>query len=273
MSDGLRSGKSSWNDVFLTRSLNYRRFNIVFLAVPASIGIVDVFFYYRLRRNDFQCSNDFLADFGHDFTASGADQLCALRTMLNSLRWNIIRDMIQSIFALFVALVLRNDGCLFFFSGLIYLGFIKQKAELLHDRIIRLLRRCAKSRMACKTQRLQTQIYLIFQMRNTLVLRGQSSVLLFVFRTQNRNHFRVSFPRIIRLIHTLKKRRGHKKAIIAVARMLLTVIYNMLKKNEPYNPELYRKGSRPPAHHEVSVEEAVYILQRQGYVVTAPPTA
>ena len=44
--------------------------------------------------------------------------------------------MIQSIFVLLVALVLRNDGCLFFFSGLIYLGFIKQKAELLHDRII-----------------------------------------------------------------------------------------------------------------------------------------
>ena len=55
--------------------------------------------------------------------------------------------------------------------------------------------------------------------------------------------------------------------------MLLTVIYNMLKKNEPYNPELYRKGDRPPAHREVSVEEAVYILQRQGYLVTAPPTA
>ena len=32
----------------------------------------------------------------------------------------------------------------------------------------------------------------------------------------------------------LKKRRGHKKAIIAIARILLTAIYNMLKKNEPY---------------------------------------
>jgi transposase len=69
---------------------------------------------------------------------------------------------------------------------------------------------------------------------------------------------------------TLKKRRGHKKAIIAIARMLLTVIYNILKKNEPYNPELYRKGDRPPTHREVSVDEAVFILQRQGYLVQAP---
>ena len=70
-----------------------------------------------------------------------------------------------------------------------------------------------------------------------------------------------------------QKRRGHKKAIIAIARMLLTAIYNMLKKNEPYNPELYRKANLSPSHREVSVKEAVFILQRQGYLVTAPPTA
>lgn len=70
----------------------------------------------------------------------------------------------------------------------------------------------------------------------------------------------------------LKKRRGHKKAIIAISRMLLTAIYNILKKNEPYNPDLYRQYDRPPAHREVSVDEAVYILQRQGYLVSAPAT-
>ena len=84
---------------------------------------------------------------------------------------------------------------------------------------------------------------------------------------------RKKHPEIFNRYNNLKKRRGHKKAIIAIARMLLTAIYNMLKKNEPYNPELYRKADRPPIHREVSVEEAVYILQRQGYLVTAPPTA
>ncbi len=70
----------------------------------------------------------------------------------------------------------------------------------------------------------------------------------------------------------LKKRRGHKKAIIAISRMLLTAIYNILKKNEPYNPTLYRQSDRPPVHREVSVDEAVYILQRQGYLISAPVT-
>ena len=82
-----------------------------------------------------------------------------------------------------------------------------------------------------------------------------------------------SNPEIRRRYLNLKKRRGHKKAIIAIARMLLTAIYNILNKNEPYNAELYSKSDLPPTHREVSIEEAVFILQRQGYLVTAPDPA
>lgn len=64
---------------------------------------------------------------------------------------------------------------------------------------------------------------------------------------------------------------GHKKAVIAIARMLLTAIYNMLRINESYNAELYRQSDQPPTHREVSVAEAIFILQRQGYLVTVPP--
>jgi transposase len=78
-------------------------------------------------------------------------------------------------------------------------------------------------------------------------------------------------PEIRNRYLALKKRRGHKKSIIAIARMLLTVIYNILKKNEPYNPEFYRNSDLPPTHREVSVAEAVFILQRQGYIVSAAP--
>lgn len=75
-------------------------------------------------------------------------------------------------------------------------------------------------------------------------------------------------PEIRNRYLSIKKRRGHKKAIIAIARMLLTAIYNILKKNEPYNAELYHKADVPPAHRSVTIEEAVFILQRQGYLIT-----
>lgn len=80
-------------------------------------------------------------------------------------------------------------------------------------------------------------------------------------------------PEIRNRYLTLRKRRGHKKAIIAIARMMLTAIYNILKKDEPYNPDLYKKSDVPPKHRDVTVEQAIFILQRQGYLVSAPVPA
>ena len=76
-------------------------------------------------------------------------------------------------------------------------------------------------------------------------------------------------PEIRNRYLALKKRRGHKKAIIAIARTLLTAIYNILKKNEPYNPNLYKKSDMPPQHRAVTFNEAIFILQRQGYIITS----
>lgn len=63
----------------------------------------------------------------------------------------------------------------------------------------------------------------------------------------------------------LKKRRGHKRAIIAIARMLLTAIYHILKKKEPYNAELYKKSDVLPVDREITVEQAILIAKAQGY--------
>jgi transposase len=68
----------------------------------------------------------------------------------------------------------------------------------------------------------------------------------------------------------LKKRRGHKKAIIAVCRMLLTAIYAILKKSEAYNPNLYRKEALPPQNRILTVEQAVAFIRRRGYMVVDP---
>ena len=46
-------------------------------------------------------------------------------------------------------------------------------------------------------------------------------------------------PEIYGKKQALQKRRGKKKAIVAIARRLLTAIYHILSKNEPYNPAAY----------------------------------
>ncbi len=65
----------------------------------------------------------------------------------------------------------------------------------------------------------------------------------------------------------IKKRRGHKRAIIAIARMLLTAIYMILKKKEPYNAELYKKSDILPVSREITVEQAIALAKSQGYLI------
>ena len=63
----------------------------------------------------------------------------------------------------------------------------------------------------------------------------------------------------------IKKRRGHKKAIIAIARMLLTALYHMLKNGENYNSDLYQKSDILPTTREITVEQAILMAQFQGF--------
>ena len=70
----------------------------------------------------------------------------------------------------------------------------------------------------------------------------------------------------------LKKRRGHKKAIITIARMLLTALYHMLKNGENYNPELYQKTDLPPVDREITIEQALMLIRNQGYKIKSATT-
>ena len=47
--------------------------------------------------------------------------------------------------------------------------------------------------------------------------------------------------------------------------MLLTAIYHILKKKEPYNPELYKKLDVLPVTREITVEQAVKLARSQGF--------
>ena len=69
----------------------------------------------------------------------------------------------------------------------------------------------------------------------------------------------------------LKKRRGHKKAIIAIARMMLVCIYHIVSEEKPFNPTDYMELMDP--HHyvdKVALNEANVFayLQQQGYDIS-----
>ena len=67
----------------------------------------------------------------------------------------------------------------------------------------------------------------------------------------------------------IKKRRGHKKAIIAIARKLLNCIYHMLDQNEPFNYDLYNIDSKPKQTYvsQITEEMAIRYLETLGYQI------
>ncbi|WP_434796464.1 IS110 family transposase [Terrisporobacter vanillatitrophus] len=66
---------------------------------------------------------------------------------------------------------------------------------------------------------------------------------------------------------SIKKRRGHKRAIIAISRMLLTCCYNMLLNNKEFNSSLYDSYLSDCVNQTKSIDRMIKYLQTQGFVV------
>ena len=83
-------------------------------------------------------------------------------------------------------------------------------------------------------------------------------------------YFKVKYDRI-------KKRRGHKRAIIAVARMLLTCLYHMFLKKEAFQPSDIHYEELPEQllqkRKEQYIQQAIKLLEKEGMTVVPPAVA
>lgn len=72
-------------------------------------------------------------------------------------------------------------------------------------------------------------------------------------------YYRIKYNRI-------KKRRGHKKAIIAIARMILVNIYHILITGEVYSPcDMEQIINPKPVKKVMTIQNAIEFLQSQGF--------
>jgi transposase len=72
--------------------------------------------------------------------------------------------------------------------------------------------------------------------------------------------------------HRIKTRRGHKKAIIAVCKMLLTAIWNILSKLEPYTPEGFLEHRPVNEAKTLTMSQALELFRKRGYTIIDDPT-
>ena len=82
-------------------------------------------------------------------------------------------------------------------------------------------------------------------------------------KSKKQPYFAVKYQKI-------KKRRGHKKAIIAIARMMLTCIYHLIQTGEAFNPSDYESSQKSTPRKVVLTDEnAIAFLAEQGYDVSS----
>jgi len=76
------------------------------------------------------------------------------------------------------------------------------------------------------------------------------------------------YPEVRSKFLQLKRRRGTKKARVAIARRLLTAIYQMLMKDEPYTPFTVPDAPAAPEVRTLTPKQAIALLRSKGYVIT-----
>jgi transposase len=79
---------------------------------------------------------------------------------------------------------------------------------------------------------------------------------------KDKNH-----PEIREKYLALKKRRGHGKALIAIAKRLITAVYYMLLRDELYNPNEGKDTA--PKRGKISLEKVTEYYRAKGYTIVA----
>ena len=65
----------------------------------------------------------------------------------------------------------------------------------------------------------------------------------------------------------IKARRGHKKAIIAICRMILTAIWHILSDLKSYTPEGFLAPQSVNESKVLTTSQALNLLKQRGYVI------
>jgi len=83
-------------------------------------------------------------------------------------------------------------------------------------------------------------------------------------KSNSESYYRIKYERI-------KKRRGHKKAIIAIARMMLVAIYHILLTGETFNPSDKEEIHNPKTskNKTLTIESALTFLKEQGLDISS----
>lgn len=80
------------------------------------------------------------------------------------------------------------------------------------------------------------------------------------------------YPECKERYRRIKAHRGHKKAIIAICRMFLTAIWNVLSKDEPYSADGYLRDRPSGQTRVLTTQQALNLIKSRGYIIKDDPS-
>lgn len=81
------------------------------------------------------------------------------------------------------------------------------------------------------------------------------------------------YPEFISCYRRIKARRSHKKVIIAICRILLTAIWNILTDLKPHTPEGFLEPQPVKESKVLTTSQTLQLMRQRGYIIkddTAP---
>ena len=110
------------------------------------------------------------------------------------------------------------------------------------------------------------------KVKSTRISRAGASLKPLLVQVANAVVLSNKYPECKERYRRIKARRGHKKAIIAVCRMLLTAIWHILSSGVPYSAQGYLTD-RPAANTRVlTTHQALNLLKSRGFIISDNPS-
>ena len=105
-----------------------------------------------------------------------------------------------------------------------------------------------------------------FKVKSTRISRAGSFLKPLLVQIANAVIHSDKHPEFKKRYRSLKARRGHKKAIIAICRMFLTAIWNIFSKLEPYSPDGFLTEKVTEHSAVITKSQGLALLRMRGYI-------
>ena len=111
------------------------------------------------------------------------------------------------------------------------------------------------------------------KIKSTRISRAGSYIKPLLVQVANSLILSKKYPEFTTRYRRIKARRGHKKATIALCRMILTAIWHMLSELKPYTPDGFLESRPVNESKTLTTSQALNLLKQRGYIIKDDPVA